>query len=217
MSQMLFCCPSCGVKIEIPQSKIPATANKCKCPSCRKLFPLTETLKPCDSSQRKTAEKAVASPQNPAANPKGLTDKYNERLDEALATLNSGNPLEAMLLLEEVDRLHSTPKVRSFLAYCRAKVKNEFSDAIYVCTEALTEEPVNADHYLNLGRIYLLANKRGPALKAFRKGIKLGPHPQLMQELRKYEMRKSPVLSSLHRDHFLNLKLGKLLTRFGMR
>ena len=87
----------------------------------------------------------------------------------------------------------------------------------YTCTQALKEEPRIADHYLNLSRIYLFVNKRGPALQLIRKGLRLGSHPQLKLELKKFEKRKQPVFSSLPRDHILNRKLGKFLSRLGVR
>jgi len=214
MSRVLFCCPSCTFRKEIPRTEVPPTARQCKCPGCGKLIAVAEAIKPLESGdksrsniQDETAKSATAK----------ATKKYNELLDEALSSLREENDLGAMLLLEEAEQISSTPKVRSYLAYCRAKVKNEYSDAITACRQALKEEPLNGDHYLNLGRIYLLVNKRGPALDIFRKGIKIGPHPQLMQELRKFEMRKPPVISSLPRTHAINRALGKLLYRLKLR
>jgi len=145
------------------------------------------------------------------------SSKYLDLVDKGLSLLDKENILEAMLLLEEAERLDSTPKVRSYLAYCRAKENQDYSNALKMCMNALREEPTIADHYFNLGRIYLLINKKGAALQAFQKGIKLGPNPKLMQELRKFEKRKPPVFSSLPREHWLNRELGKLLSRLGLR
>lgn len=224
MSQVLFFCPNCAFSKEISQSDIPPTVKQCKCPRCRKLFDLAEAIKSFDSNQQSSLpthgaveENSISSQRNSSREGGNSMDKYHKLLEEALSSLNANNDLEAMFLLEEAEKLYSTPKVRSYLAYCHAKVNNEFSDALRNCIQALKEEPRNADHYLNLSRIYLLANKRGPALQTIRKGLKLGPHPQLMQELRRFEMRTAPVISSLHRDHVLNRKLGKLLSRLGLR
>jgi len=231
MTNIEFCCPKCAFSRIISESEIPKTATQSKCPNCQKPSLLSDSIKQLDSSestgsnsidqtveecidniQLSTTEKVEKSEKTPKS-----SDKYYELIDEGLSLLNEENTIESMLLFEEAEKLSSTPKARSYLAYCRAKVKQEYADAIHVCSQALKEEPRNADHYLNMGRIYMLVNKRGPALRAFRKGIKLGPHPQLMQELRKFEMRKSQLFPSLHRDHFLNRKLGKLLSQLGLR
>ena len=227
MSQVLFDCPNCGFSRKFSRNEIPPSAKQCRCPKCKQLFPMTEALKPIGKSSKKApsapppqkarAETPVNAQQDAARKAAEARDRYHELMEEALATLSANNDLEAMLLLEEAEKLHSTPKVRSYLAYCQAKVKSKFSDGVRTCTQALKEDPSNSDHYLNLGRIYLLVNKRGPALQAFRKGIKLGPNPQLMEELRKFEMRKPPVISSLPRDHMLNVKLGRFLTLLRLR
>lgn len=218
--QVLFYCPDCAFSKEISQSDIPPTAKQCRCPSCRKLFDLTEAVKPLESNdctKQDIEEKPVESQQNPTDKGGKSLDKYHELLDRALSKLNANDDLDAMYLFEEAEKLRSTPKARSYLAYCRAKVKFEFSDALRVCTQALKEEPRIADHYLNLSRIYLFVNKRGPALQLIRKGLRLGSHPQLKLELKKFEKRKQPVFSSLPRDHILNRKLGKFLSRLGVR
>lgn len=227
MPKVLFNCPNCSFNKEISQNEIPPEAKNCKCPSCKKVLSLSEAIKPLErnedlqqtppNSREEGHEEAAGSQNGSTRDADASLEKYHELLDEALSTLKKNNELEAMLLLEEAEKISSTPKVRSYLAYCRARVKNEFSTAIQACTQALREEPRNADHYLNLGRIYFLVNKRGPALQAFRKGLKLGPNSQLMQEMRKFKMRKPAVISSLSRDHVLNHKLGQLLSRLGLR
>lgn len=228
MAQVLFNCPNCGFSEELSECDIPLTSKQCKCPKCNDVFYLTDAIKQLVTSDANiellisnlgaVEEKQVTSPeQNHIRGSKEPSDKYYQLLDEALETLESNKVLEAMLLLEEVEKLHSTPKLRSYLAYCNAKVNGKFSDAIRTCKQALEEEPRVADHYLNLGRIYMLIKKRGPALQVFRKGNKLGPNKQLMQEMRKFGVRKQPAIPSLHRDHIVNRKLGKLMSRFKLR
>jgi len=141
----------------------------------------------------------------------------SDLLRNALEALENNSYIEALMLLEQANELQSSPMVSSYLAYCQAKVKREYSAAINLCNEALRDDPANADHYLNLGRIYILAGKRGKALPVFRRGIKLGRHPQLMAELRKFDPRKPPVFNSLPRHHSVNRITGKLFSRLGLR
>lgn len=227
MSQLLFSCPDCSFSKRLLQSKIPATAKQCRCPSCRKVFNLSDVVTPVDgrdgtsqaaaSCQAGVNETSTGSQQDSTGDGEKPMDKSDELLEAALAYLQENNDIGALCLLEEAEKLNSTPKVRSHLAYCSARVRSDFSAAVQTCTQALKEEPRNAEHYLNLARIYLLADKRGPAFQTLRKGLKLGPSPQLMQELRTFERRKPPVFSSLPRDHGLNRNLGKLLSRLRLR
>ncbi|SHI95621.1 hypothetical protein SAMN02745165_01245 [Malonomonas rubra DSM 5091] len=229
MPQVKFYCPDCAFSKEISRSDIPENSTQCKCPSCRKIFAIEDAIQPleeaADSSlpdaEVPVQEEVIAAepePEPKTEEDKGIsTGRYYELFDDAMTALNANNELEALHLLEEAEKISSTPKLQSALAYCRAKARNQFTGAVRICMESINAEPTQADHYLHLGRIYLLGGKRGPALKAFRKGIKLGPHPQLMRELRRFELRRSPVFSSLSRDHFLNRNLGKLLGRLRLR
>jgi len=228
MSQLLFSCPHCQFSKKVPQDKIPANARQIKCPKCKQSFPLAEVLKPVqeNTAQAQTEEKATLPTQEAEPAPaveaqqaatENADEKFYEQMDEALVLLEEGNAFEAMYVLEDAEKLNSTPLLRSYLAYCRAKIKDEYAESIRVCKQSISEDPQNGDHYLNLGRIYMLVEKRGPAMQAFRAGLKIGPNPQLMRELRKFEQRKSPVFPSLHRDHVLNIKLGKLLAKIGLR
>jgi tetratricopeptide (TPR) repeat protein len=230
MTKIQFCCPKCAFSTTISENEIPQTATQCKCPNCKELLPLSDAIAKAESIVSRSIDQTIedcfeniqlstfekAAEKTTEEESKSL-NRYFELVDEGIALLEKENVLEAMLLLEEAEKLNSTPKVRSRLAYCRAKVNQEFSNAINMCIGAIKEESTIADHYFNLGRIYLLSNKRGTALQTFKKGIKLGPHPQLMQELRKFEMRKPSVIPFLPRDHFLNRKLGKLLSHLGFR
>ena len=228
MAQILFNCPNCGFSEELSESDIPLTSKQCRCPKCNDIFYLTEAIKQLATSDANIElllsnlgaveeKKVTSSEQTSIRGSKEPSDKYYQLLEEALEALESNKALEAMLLLEEAKKLHSTPKLRSYLAYCNAKVNGKNSDGIRACKQTLEEEPRVADHYLNLGRIYMLVNKRGPALQVFRKGNKLGPNQQLMQEMRKFGVRKPGVIPSLDRDHIINRKLGKLMSRLKLR
>ena len=225
MTKIKFCCPKCGFSTTISEDEIPQAATQCKCPNCKELLLLSEATRKLDSAPSNNLDQAIEecfekiqseSAEKQEAELKS-SNNYFELVEKGISLVEQENIFEAMHLFEEAEKLNSTAKVRSYLAYCRAKVHREYSDGINTCISSLKEEPAIADHYLNLGRIYLLINKKRSALQTFKKGIKLGPNPQLMQELRKFEMRKPPVMPTLPRDHFLNKKLGKLLSRLRWR
>ena len=220
MSKALFYCPDCAFQKEISHSDIPSSAKKCICPSCRKTFVIAEVIKPLESETIITAdaEKLAKSPQKKAADKKEEKRvRHQELMKAALEKLAEDDDLAALEMLEKAEQISSTPTARSYLAYCRAKIKYEFSDAEKMCRRAVKEEPDNPEHYLNLAKIYLLANRRKPALQTIRKGLKLGPNAELMKEFSKFERRKTPFFASLPRDHLLNRRIGKLLSQVGLR
>lgn len=141
----------------------------------------------------------------------------NSLIRHGLAEIDKGNTMLALMHFEEAAKLDNSPVVRSHLAYCLAKEQRQNQKAAALCSGALQEEPGNPLHYLNLGRIYLLAGHKNRAIQTWRRGLKLGRNPQIAAELKKLGLRKSPLFSSLRREHPLNKHLGLLLQRIGLR
>lgn len=117
---------------------------------------------------------------------------------------------------------HATEEERSpvncsYLALCQAKTRGKFGDAIELARQAIAGEPENALHYLNLGRIYLLAGMREEAIAIFRQGAQCGRREEIGAELDRLGTRKPPPIRSLPRNHPLNKYLGILLARLGLR
>lgn len=131
--------------------------------------------------------------------------------------IENGNTVLALVHFEDAARLEPTPTVLSYLAFCLASERQQMQKAVTMCAGALKEEPNNPVHYLNLGRIYLVAGQKQRAIQAWRKGLKLGRNPQLLAALKQQGMRRPPVLPSLGREHPLNKYLGILLKKVGMR
>jgi len=138
-------------------------------------------------------------------------------LEKGIAAADTGNTLVALVHFEDAVKLDDSPLVRSYLAFCLAKERRQLQKAAALCREALQQEPANPVHYLNLGRIYLLAGQKDRAIQTFRQGLKKGRTPLIVRELKLLGVRKSPVLQSLGREHPLNKYLGMLLNRLGMR
>lgn len=146
-----------------------------------------------------------------------IIESYAELMEKGLEALEQHSSVEALIFFEQADSQQCTAMSRSYLAYCLSKVKHQHRRAISLCKSAMRDEPLNADHYLNLGRIYLLAGKRSQAMHIFRRGIKLGPDPKLIAELEKFDRRQPPLFSSLHRSHPFNHYTGKVLSFIGLR
>jgi tetratricopeptide (TPR) repeat protein len=143
--------------------------------------------------------------------------ELNALIRKGLAAIDRDNTLMALVHFEDAARLDDSPMVRSHLAYCLAKERRQMHKAAMLCNEALQEEPGNPVHYLNLGRIYLLAGQKNRAIQAWRRGLRIGRNPQIALELRKLGLRKPPLLKALGREHPLNKYLGMMLKKMGMR
>ena len=103
------------------------------------------------------------------------------------------------------------PQMLSLMGYCIVSDTGQIKQGIAMCMKAITNDPFNTDHYLNLGRIYLLGNDRRRAIQAFKKGLQIRRDPRIIKELRQLGIRRTPPFSSLPREHFLNVITGKFL------
>jgi tetratricopeptide (TPR) repeat protein len=104
-----------------------------------------------------------------------------------------------------------SPEMLSLMGYSLAKEAGQFRKGIELCLKAIALNPNNSEHYLHLGRIYLLAKKKDFAIKAFRKGLKIRKDSRILAELRLLGIRQSPPFTSLSRSNVVNRVTGKIL------
>jgi tetratricopeptide (TPR) repeat protein len=140
-----------------------------------------------------------------------------EIYEKGLHALSNGHVYLALVCFEQAMNLEKSPIYASHLAFCLAKARGQFREAMALCTEALEKDPHNSIHYLNMGRIYLLAGKREKALQVLRQGMQYDHNNEIFQELEKMGTRRPPVISSLRREHPLNKYCGILLKKLGCR
>lgn len=143
--------------------------------------------------------------------------EFRRLVEQGVAAAERGNTLDALFRLENAARIASTPRLVSYLGYCLARERGEVKRAADLCLEALKEEPAQAVHYLNLGRVYLVAGQKAAAIRTLRRGLKFDKGRSIIQQLKKLGIRKEPVLPSLPRNHPVNKHLGLLFKRLGMR
>lgn len=143
--------------------------------------------------------------------------ELNNLIKKGVAAVEKGNTLLALVHFEDAAKLEDSPLVHSYLAFCLAKERRQLQKALTLCAEALQREPNNPVHYLNLGRIYLLAGQKTRAIQTLRRGLKAGRNRQIVDELKRLGHRRQPVLGTLGREHPLNKYLGILLKKLGMR
>lgn len=146
-----------------------------------------------------------------------MSDSLDMIVRKGEHALHSNNTLVALVQFEMALAIEPRPGVQSKLAYCLAKERKQFQQAMALCREALQAEPNNPDHYYQLSRIYQIAGQKGQAIKSLRKGLKFKRHQPIIDELTRLGVRKPPVFSSLPREHILNRTAGLLLAKLGSR
>ena len=120
--------------------------------------------------------------------------------------------------MENSDQHHAeSPEMMSLMGYSLAREAGQFQKGIELCHKAITLNPHNCEHYLYLGRIYVLAKKREQAIKAFHLGLKIRKDARFLEEIRQLGSRKSPPFSSLPRGHVVNRMTGKILHSLHLR
>lgn len=147
----------------------------------------------------------------------GMEQHVEKIFRKGLDALENGHIYLALSCFEQAASLDRTPLHCSYLAFCLAKVRSQFSESICLCKEALKMDPDNAVHYLHLGRIHLMAGQRKKALGVLRRGLQCADNGTIFQEITLIGERRNPVIASLARNHPLNKYLGLLLTKLGVR
>ncbi len=147
-----------------------------------------------------------------------MTATEGEReFTKGLAAFRTGNALAALAHFEKAVQLAPAPLHLSYLGYCIARERGQIKRGIALCQDALVQEPEHAAHFLNLGRIHLVAGNKLEAIRIFREGLSHGPCQELIAELDALGTRKPPIIWALHRNNPINKYLGILLHRLGLR
>ena len=118
---------------------------------------------------------------------------------------------------EDNSTSEETPEMISLMGYSLAKQSGRLKEGIALCERAISLNPHQSEHYLNLGRIYLLANKKEYAIKIFKTGLRIRKDPRIVSELKRLGIRKPPFVSSLSRDHIINIVAGKVFRLLNLR
>lgn len=146
-----------------------------------------------------------------------IETEAEKEFSRGLKALQEDNSLAALVCFEKANTLGDRPVYFSFLGFCAAKERGQIQKGILLCSAAIEKEPENGVHYLNLGRIYLVAGNKQEAIRVFRKGLAYGPNQEIVGLLEKIGTRKTPIIRSLSRDNLINKFLGKLLGKLGLR
>ncbi len=140
-----------------------------------------------------------------------------EIYEKGMKALSNGHEYLALVCFEQAANLERKALYCSYLALCLAKARGQYREAIALCGEALEKDPANPVHYVNLGRIYVLAGQREKALEVLRQGLQYQRNDEILRELEMLGMRGRPVFPYLRRENPLNKYCGILLKKLGYR
>jgi len=146
-----------------------------------------------------------------------MNKEYRDKLQNCINLAEAGSFDVAIVELNQILEISHDPVAQSYKAYCAAHIYGNVREGIHTCQEMLKINYLNPTHYLIMGRILLMSNRRAKAIHIFRKGLKIEPDPLIIQELKKLGLRKKEVFSSLERSHPLNKISGKILSKLNLR
>jgi tetratricopeptide (TPR) repeat protein len=132
---------------------------------------------------------------------------------QAMEALKEGNAGAAMEFLEKAISLERNPLYCSTLGVCLANEKRDFKRALSLCKEAIKSDPRDSTHFLNLGRVHLIAGQKKDAIRIFNMGLRYENNRDIVAELNRLGARKRPIIPLLERDNPINKYLGKLLRK----
>lgn len=183
-----------------------------------KLPDLNDRIARLMANQHKTVIDSFVKEQTVPEKSKG---QYAEEMKDYLSKGNKEAALKEAR--EALERFPYDPFFLSYCGYLIAEVENNPREGWKTCEEAIKglKNSKTMDtafffpiFYLNLGRAYLKADRRKPAVKAITEGLKFSPNnAELLELMKGLGQRKSPVLPFLDRSHPLNVFLGKLRYR----
>jgi len=143
--------------------------------------------------------------------------EIDELVRKGIHAAETGDILSAHYFLEQAAQHRNTPELHTYLAFCQARRHGNLPAAARACHQSIQREPGNSLHYLVLGRILVQAGEKNKAITTFLRGLKAGPNPRIISELKKLGLRQPAVIGKLPRNHPLNRVLGKALKRVGIR
>ena len=118
---------------------------------------------------------------------------------------------------EQNNASNETPEMISERGYTLAMHSGRLKEGLALCEMAISLSPNKPEHYLNLGRVYLLAKKKESAIKTFKTGLRIQKDPTIIYELRRLGIRKPPFLRSLPRNNVINVWAGKVFAMLKLR
>jgi|WetSurSiteA1Bulk_404760.scaffolds.fasta_scaffold01962_6 tetratricopeptide (TPR) repeat protein len=146
---------------------------------------------------------------------------YKDYVNEVEALIRRNSQKEALvLLIEALEHYPNNPILLSYRGYIEAFVNRRYAEGIKICRQSfkilkdqmpLVEGFFLPVLHLNLGRTYLIANKKKLAYFSFQKGIEIDKkNDDIFKELKKLGVRRKSLFPFLKRSNPLNKYIGIL-------
>jgi len=133
----------------------------------------------------------------------GLTYLRDNFANRALGHIQRASDLEK-----------NNPYYMSYLGVALARTQQKWADAERLCDTAVRMKRNQAQLYLNLAEVYMVAGRKEDAREALVAGMKYARRDiRLNIAMAKLTPRRSPVFSFLERKHPLNRHFGMLRHR----
>ena len=183
-----------------------------------KLSDNSPKLRTMIEQQHKSAvETFIKEQSKPPAKPQKSKAEYAEtiRLD-----LKSNKKSALGAAREALEKFPDDPFFLSYCGYLTAIVEGKSREGAGMCEAAISIliKSNSTDiafflplFYLHVGRVYMKADRKQPAIKAFQEGLKFDSrNRELLSESKAIGFRKSPVIPFLGRSNPINKYLGRL-------
>jgi len=131
--------------------------------------------------------------------------------------LKSGDRLRALNMFEKSYELAPNTECRSYLGMLTGIERGLIKKGIDLCRTAIEEDPNNPIHYLNLGKLLYMVERKSEAVDLLVKARTIAPSEEVDSWIRNLGQRKRPVFPFLTRRNPLNRYTGLMLKRFGLR
>jgi len=99
----------------------------------------------------------------------------------------------------------------SYLGYGIARYERRGKEGLALCQHAIKVQFYEPENYVLLARVYLLRRRRGKAIEALQRALKLNArHPEAIKLAKEVGYRRRPMLPFLPRNNPLNKALGRM-------
>ena len=151
-----------------------------------------------------------------------IDPKAEESFRRGADLLAAGSSRDALAFLraaidqasDRPDAARPSARYYSYYGVCLYRARCGNREALAACRKAVALDDADPDLWWNLGRVAAGMNRRAEAWRAFQSGLLLeSEHPGILQDMRRMGERRPPVLSSVRRDHPVNIALGRMRAR----
>lgn len=98
----------------------------------------------------------------------------------------------------------------SYFALCLALVEKQYRPAIEMAKKAIEGQFYKAEHYVNMGKIYLASGQRKKAVEVVERGLSVIPQDERLRSFRReLGVRQRPPVPFLDRANPINKSLGR--------